>query len=710
MNTVSLQSVFSPKSIALVGASAKQGSVGNNLMKNLVGNGFSGTLYAVNPTSQMIEGVQSVPSLSSIGKPVDLAIIAVNAGLVLSVVEEAGKCGIKGLIIISAGFKEAGAEGKARETELATLCEEYGIAMIGPNCLGVLHPSLGLNASFAPLMPKSGPMAFISQSGALGTAVIDFARDLDIGFSTFISMGNKATVDEVELLSYFETDEETKVILMYVEDIKDAAAFVRVAKRITHGSHAKPIIFLKAGRTKAGATASVSHTGALGGNDAYYDAIAFQSGAIRATTIQELFSNALMFAHNPLPKGNNVAVITNAGGPGVLMTDTAVLSGLSMATLQEQTVTKLKEVLPMCANCLNPIDVLGDAKSDRYEAAFSAISRDLGVDSLLVLLTPQAGTEIERTAEKIIALKKTITKSIGVSFVGGPLVAPGMNLLRKENVAAFSYPEDASRALATVTEFALEKNRSVDETPQTFTDVNKKDTTEILSSYGKTQKELLPEKKAHEVLKAYGFPVLASSIVTKREDLVLAVQTMGVPVAMKIISPDITHKSDVGGIALHVTAEDIEAKYDVMMETVAKNAPSAKLEGVLLVEMAPSGGIELILGVNRQKGFGTAIMVGLGGIYVEAFKDVAFGISPISHDDAESMVKRLHVNTILKGVRGKPPMDIPKLVELIERLSQLVVDHPEIVELDINPLLLLPEGQGGKVLDVRIAVEKSEAK
>ncbi len=706
MDTVSLKTIFSPTSVALVGASAKPGSVGNNLMRNLVGNGFTGKIYAVNPTAQTIEGIESVPSLSAIGKPVDLAIIAVNAGLVLSVVEEAGKCGIKGLIIISAGFKEAGVEGKKREVELTKLCETYGISMIGPNCLGVLHPSLGLNASFAPLMPKSGPMAFISQSGALGTAVIDFARDLDIGFSTFISMGNKATIDEVELLSYFETDEETKVILMYVEDIKDAAGFVRVAKRITHGNHAKPIIFLKAGRTKAGATASVSHTGALGGNDAYYDAVAFQSGAIRATTIQELFSNALMFAHNPLPKGNKVAVITNAGGPGVLMTDTAVLSGLEMATLEEQTVTKLKEVLPMCANCLNPIDVLGDAKSDRYEAAFSAISADANVDSLLVLLTPQAGTEIEGTAEKIIALKKKVQKPIGVSFVGGPLVAPGIALLRKENIAAFSYPEDASRALATVTEFAVEKDRIVTETGRTFTDVDKKIVTDILSSYGKEKKELLPEKKAHEILKAYGFPTLASAVVTKREELVSAVTAMGVPVAMKIISPDITHKSDVGGIALNVTKETIEGAYDQMMETVKNRVPTATREGVLLVEMAPSGGIELIVGVNRQQGFGTAIMVGLGGIYVEAFKDVAFGIAPLSSDDVTSMVKRLHVHTILAGVRGKPPMDVPKLVELLERLSFLVVDHPEIAELDINPLLLLPEGRGGRVLDARIAVER----
>lgn len=707
MQASHLTSIFSPASVALVGASAKPGSVGNNLMKNLKENGFAGELYAINPTSQMIEGLQSVPSLTAIGKPVDLAIIAVNAGLVLPVVEEAGKCGIKGLIIISAGFKEAGVEGKAREAELTRLCEQYGIAMIGPNCLGVLHPSLGLNASFAPLMPKKGPIAFISQSGALGTAVIDFARDLDIGFSTFISMGNKATIDEIALLSYFEQDEETKVILMYVEDIRDAAAFVAVAKKVTHGNHAKPIIFLKAGRTQAGAKASVSHTGALGGNDAYYDAIAFQSGAIRATTIQELFSDALMFAHNPLPKGNRVAVITNAGGPGVLMTDTAVLAGLTMATLEEKTVTKLKEVLPMCANCLNPIDVLGDAKSDRYQAAFSAISTDPNVDSLLILLTPQAGTEIVETAQKIIELKKTIDKPIGVSFVGGPLVAPGMALLRKENVAAFHYPEDASKALATCTEFAVEKDRSFDETSRTFADIDMQTASDILSGYGKEKKELLPEKKAHEVLKAYGFPTLLSATVARRQDLVPLLTTMHVTVAMKIISPDITHKSDVGGIVLNVTAENAEASYDAMMETVAKNAPNAKREGVLLVEMAPQGGIELILGVNKQKGFGTALMVGLGGVYVEAFKDVAFSIAPLSHDDAVEMVKRLRVYTVLKGVRGKPPMDIPALVAFLQRLSKLVTDHPEIVELDMNPLALLSEGQGGKVLDARIAVEQS---
>ncbi|MFH0749660.1 MAG: acetate--CoA ligase family protein [Candidatus Gottesmanbacteria bacterium] len=706
MNAQTFTSIFSPTSIALVGASAKPGSVGNNLMKNLMGNGFKGTIYPVNPTAQKIEGIASVWSLSAIGKPVDLAVIAVKADIVLSIVEEAGKCGVKGLVIISAGFKEAGEDGKKREEKLRLLCEKYDIAMIGPNCLGVINPELGINASFAPITPKAGSIAFISQSGALGTAVIDFARDLDIGFSKFVSVGNKAVVDETALLSYFATDEKTKVILMYVEDIKDAASFVKVARTVTHGLNAKPIIFLKAGRTKAGATASVSHTGALGGNDAYYDAVSFQSGAIRVETIQELFSNALMFVHNPLPKGNRVAVITNAGGPGVLMTDAAVLSGLTMAKLEDKTVALLKEQLPMCANCLNPIDVLGDAKSNRYKSAFDVIANDVNVDSLLILLTPQAGTEIVETAQKIIELKKTIDKPIGVSFVGGPLVAPGMSLLRKANVAAFAYPEDASCALATFTKFSVEKAREIDDTPRTFADIDATAVSDILSRYDNGKKELLPEKQAHEILKAYGFPTLASATVSRRQDIVSVVECFKSPVAMKIVSPDITHKSDVGGIVLHVTPENALTSYDSIMDLVATNAPNAKLDGVLLVEMAPIGGIELILGVDKQPGFGTMLMVGLGGIYVEAFKDVCFGVVPLSHDDAVFMIKRLKVYTILQGIRGKPAMDIDTLAACLERLSQLVVDHREIVELDINPFLLLPQGQGGKVLDVRIAVER----
>ncbi len=707
MDTQTLSLVFAPKTVALVGASAKPGSVGNNLMKNLVGSGFIGTIYPINPTSQLIEGIQSVASLSAIGKPVDLAIIAVNAGIVLPVVEEAGKCGVKGLIIISAGFKEAGAEGKQREEDLQALCEQYGMTIIGPNCLGIINPEIGLNASFAPITPKVGSIAFISQSGALGTAVIDFARDLDIGFSKFVSVGNKAVIDEIALLSYFATDEKTKVILMYVEDIHDAAGFVKVARQVTHGPYAKPIIFLKAGRTQAGATASVSHTGALGGNDAYYDAVALQSGAIRVETIQELFSNALMFAHNSTPQGNHVAVITNAGGPGVLMTDMAVVSGLTMASLSETTVATLKEHLPMCANCMNPIDVLGDAKSDRYEVAFNVIAKDEHVDSLLILLTPQAGTEIVETAQKIIALKKSIDKPIGVSFVGGPLVAPGMALLRKENVAVFNYPEDASRALATLTKFSIAKVQDIDESTRTFADIDQKAATELLMKYGQEKKELVPEKHAHEILKAYGFPTLLSATVARRQDLVPLLQHMGIPVAMKIVSPDITHKSDVGGIALNVTVENVESTYDAIMERVSQHAPHAKLEGVLLVEMAPVGGIEMILGVNKQPGFGTMVMVGLGGILVEAFKDVAFGVVPLGHDDVEVMVKRLNVYKILQGVRGQPAMDIDALVACIQRLSRLVIDHPEITELDINPFVLLPQGHGGKVLDARIAVERT---
>lgn len=707
MDQQSFSSLFSPASVAVVGASAKPGSIGNNLMKNLVGNGFAGTIYPVNPTSQVIEGIASVPSLTAIGSPVDLVIIAVNASLVLSIVEEAGKCNMKGVVIISAGFKEAGTEGAAREEQVRALCEKYGIVMIGPNCLGFIHPAISLNASFAPIMPDAGSIAFISQSGALGTAVIDFVRDLGIGFSLFVSVGNKAQVDEISLLSYCASDPQTKAILLYVEDIHDASAFIKVAYAVTHGENAKPIIFLKAGRTAAGAAASVSHTGALGGNDAYYDAIALQSGAIRAHTIQELFAVALMVSHNPVPKGNRVAVITNAGGPGVLMTDMAVMSGLAIAELEETSVSKLKNVLPMCATCLNPIDVLGDAKSDRYIAAFEGIATDRNVDSLLVLLTPQAGTEIEQTAQAIIALKKTIDKPIGVSFIGGPLVAPGMNLLRREHVAAFSYPEDASAALATYTKFALERTRHLGGNEQPVSiDRDKEHAQKILSSYGQGKKELLPEKQAHDVVASYGFPILASSLVTRREDIVTAVQQMHGPVAMKIVSPDITHKSDVGGIALNVTMENAMSTYDNMMKDVAARAPTAKREGVLLVEMAPVGGIELILGVNKQPGFGTVVMVGLGGIYVEAFKDVSFGIVPFNRQDALAMIERLKIYPLLRGARGNGPMDIDTLATCLLRLSQLVVDQNDIVELDINPFVLLPQGQGGKVVDVRIAVER----
>ncbi len=698
-------SIFSPSSIALVGASAKPGSVGNNLMKNLVQNGFGGTIYAVNPTPQVIEGIQSVPSLTAIGKPIDLAIIAVKADIVLSVVEEAGKCGVKGLIIISAGFREAGPEGKDREKKLQELCSRYEITMVGPNCLGIIRPSVGINASFAPLMPKKGTIAFISQSGALGAAVVDFARDLDIGFSSFVSLGNKAAVDEVSLLSYFADDPETKVILLYLEDIRDASGFIAAAKAVTHGKNAKPILFLKAGRTQAGATASVSHTGALGGNDAYYSALALQSGAIRVATIQELFSDALMFAHNQFPHGNRVSVITNAGGPGVLMTDEAVISGLSMASLGEKTVQALKEQLPMCANCLNPIDVLGDAKSDRYDVAFQAIAKDPNVDSILILLTPQAGTEPTKTAERIIALKKNTDKPIGVSFIGGPLVFEAMQLLRRENVAAFSYPEDAAKAMATLSRFSMQREEQVAHADSMSSDVQPEKVTEILSSYGKGTREVIPEAQAHEVLKFYGLPVLRSEFVREQSALPEAIARIGTAVAMKIVSPDITHKSDVGGVILHVSPDTVLEAYTKLMETVAKRAPQAKLEGVLLVEMAESG-MEIIVGAQRQAGFGTMVMVGLGGIYVEAFKDVAFGVAPITQQEAKTMIERLKIYTILQGIRGKPAMDIALLADCLTRVSRLVTDHPEIVELDINPFSLATNGTGGRVLDARIVVER----
>ncbi len=696
-----LNKVFYPKNIAIVGASTKPGSVGNDIVKNLAQQGFAGQVFPVNPKADELYGLKCYPTLSDIKQPIDLMVIVVPAAIVPAVLEEGARLEIKGAIIISAGFKEIGQI--ELEKQIEKICIDNDIALIGPNCLGVINPEVKMNASFAALMPSAGSVAFISQSGALCTAVLDYAQKLNLGFSKFMSIGNKAVIDELEVLEYLANDEKTRVIAMYAEQLAKSQELIAMIKKITRGPKAKPVIVLKSGRTSAGASASASHTGALAGNDVAYEALFRQSGAIRAYSVSELFSYIQIFTDNLVGAAKNVAVITNAGGPGVLAADEIVTCGLSLASLSDKTKNALKKALPACASFHNPVDVLGDAMADRYAQALEIVAADSNVDSLLVILTPQSMTEIEETAQAIKNIKNKCPKPIAVSFMGENTVKPGVDMMRSGSVANFLFPEQASRALSIMERFQLGAKK-ITEKEFNFTDVNKEGVRAIFESAKKEGRHSFPETEALKILALYNFPVLHGQVVHNAIEAEAAAIKINGRLAMKIVSPDILHKSDVGGVILDIEPAEAGKRYEEMMARVAKNKPDAKLDGALIVEMIPHGA-EMILGSSRDSNLGNLIMAGLGGIYVEILKDVVFGLSPLTVDDARRMIDGIKAKKIFSGVRGQEPSDVEALVECLGRLSQLLTDFPEIKELDINPLRLLAVGEGARVLDARILID-----
>lgn len=694
--------VFSPRSIAIVGASTKEGSVGNDIVKNLAKQGFAGKIFPVNPKAEELYGLKCYANLSDIKDKIDLMIIVVPAVVVPDVLEEGGRLGIKGAIIISAGFKEVG--NHELENKIIKICEQHDIAMIGPNCLGVINPELKMNASFASVLPEKGGVSFISQSGALCTAVLDKAKSLGIGFSKFMSVGNKATSDEETLLEYLEQDHETKVIGVYAESLKNKSNLIEKIRRISVDPNPKPIIFLKSGRTLAGAGASASHTGALAGNDAAYSALFHQSLAIRASSVNELFDYLKIFSCNDLKPAKRLAIITNAGGPGVLSVDTAIEHGLELAKLDLENENELVSILPKAASAKNPIDVLGDAKADRYSVAIENVLGDPNVDSAVIILTPQSMTEIEANAKIIVASKQRFQKPIAAVFMGDDLVRPGVEILKQNNVAVYDNPEQAVKSLAVFADFCqrfkLDHKKS-----SNFSDVDKQTVAKIFAEAKSRGQLAFPEALANQVLLAYGFPALKSDIAHSRKEAETIAKKIGTTMVLKIVSPDILHKSDAGGVMLNVEPNQASEKYEEMMARVIKNCPNAKIEGIMLREMVVDAGVEMILGSFKEPSLGQTIMVGLGGIYVEILKDVAFGLSPIGQNDAEQMIERLKSKKILEGARGAKPSDKEKLIECLLRLSQLLTDFPEIKEMDINPLLVLENGKGAKVLDSRIVIE-----
>ena len=701
---MNIKAVFEPKSIAIIGASTRVGTVGNDIVKNLVEQGYVGEIFPVNPKATELYGRKCYASIAEVpSETVDLAIVVIPAVAVSGAIEEAVKAKhIQAAVVVSAGFKEMG--NVELEQQLKIIAEKYDIALVGPNCLGVLNPYISMNASFAKTMPAKGSIAFVSQSGALCTAILDYAQSLGLGFSRFVSVGNKAILDEEKFLEYFEQDEATKVIAMYVEDLKNPRSFLRLARRITHGVNAKPIVVIKSGRTQAGSNAVASHTGSLAGSDTMYDAVFAQAGILRGETIDELFGALQALSMNDLPKGKKVAIITNAGGPGVLATDTLVERGLELATLSEETQAKLHSFLPPAANTHNPIDVLGDALADRYASALEVVSQDTGVDSLLVLLTPQSMTEIEATAEAIVAVKLKTKKPIMVSFMGSDLVQPGRDILLQHNISTFRFPEEGVDALAMLAQYA-ERVATLEREEFIFDDIDQQAVRVIFDkakSEGKTQ---FPEAEARPIFEAYGFRILHSVVVRSIDEAREQMNNFSGNAVFKIVSPDILHKSDVGGVKLNIKPEDFVKTYESLLHTVGERAPKARLEGALIAEMAPSDGVEMVLGCVKDPLFGHMVMIGLGGILVEILKDVSFGMTPLDRATVVRMIDELKARKVLDGVRGGEALDIEVFIETVGRLSQLLADFPEIKELDINPLLVLPKGRGAILLDSRVVLE-----
>lgn len=704
-----LRPILEPQSVAVIGASRRVGSVGYSVFSNLLSGGFTGVAYPVNPRVLSICGVRAYPSVLDIPDPVDLAVIIVPAGIVPEVLGQCGQKGIKGAIVISAGFKETGKQGAILEAQVLETARRYGIALVGPNCLGVLNtdPSVRLNASFAKEMPSDGNIAFVSQSGALCTAVLDYARGQGIGFSKVVSLGNKADVNENDFLAYLWRDPQTQVILLYLEDLADGRKFLELAREVTgEGDNRKPILALKAGRTPAGARAVASHTGSLAGSDEVYEAIFTQSGVLRVDTVEDLFEYAIAFANQPLPKGRRVCIVTNAGGPGIMATDACIRYGLELARLSETTVKGMQEKLPPHASLQNPLDLIGDAQHDRYEVALKAVLDEPGVDGIIVLLTPQAMTDIEEIARVIVRAAERREKPVLACFMGVVDVSAGVRILEEGGVPCYTFPEDAVRSLAAMAAYVdwITRPRTG---VRTFP-VDKGKARELLGSVRPNEHGFIAEDVALKILEAYGFPVLPWGVAKDPEEAVAIAHQIGFPIALKILSPDIVHKFDIGGVRLNLnSAGEVRHAFHQIMASIKSRHPHARIDGMLVQQMAGKGR-EVILGMKRDPQFGPIVMFGLGGIYVEVLRDVTFRLAPVRELGAYRMIRGIRTYRLLEGVRGEPPADIDAIAECIERLSQLATEQDIIDELDINPLFVYPKGKGAVVADVRIAVRIGE--
>lgn len=694
-----LNNLLNPKSIAIIGAAREKEKVGRVILDNVIKAGYKGRIYPVNPRADEIAGLKSYPSINDINGPIDLVVIVTPAKTIPMIIEDCGRKGIKAAIIISAGFKETGLDGSHLEKKVVRIAKSHNMRILGPNCLGLINAHIGLNASFTRVGPLKGNIAFISQSGALQTAILDWSRKIGIGFSKFISLGNKADLNEADFLQALADDDRTAAICLYLEGVSEGSRFLNVAAKI---ALKKPIISLKAGRTDAGARAVSSHTGTLAGSSKAYTAAFTQTGIIQADSLEQLFSYAIVLSSQPLPKGNRLAIVTNAGGPAILASDYATESALTVNSLTNKTIEKLSSFLPAAASVYNPVDLLGDALADRYENTLSIVEKDPGVDNILVILTPQAMTEIEKTAELVVRIASQTDKPLITAFMGGGEIEKAEQILRQNDIPNYIYPEDAVRAIGSLVTYSKIKKRPLSRYKRFK--VNEKVVRRIINGAKQQQRVNLSYVEANNIIAAYGIKVPKSFLAIYADQAITEANKIGYPIALKIISPDILHKTDIGGVEIDIQTPDKAADaFENIMRNARRFMPQADIQGVLIQEMVEDGQ-ETIVGVSRDPQFGPLILFGLGGIYVEVLKDVAFRIAPVSIMDVKKMLGEVKSYMLLKGIRGKEARDIEAIEEVILRVSQLVTDFKEIVEMDINPLMVKNEGEGAVAADVRMSI------
>jgi len=694
---------LAPRSIAVIGASEKPG-VGKAIFSNIM-NGYKGKIYPITPSNPTVFGLKAYKSVLDIKEEIDLAVVATPNKIVPAVMEEVGKKKIRGAIIVSAGFKEADEHGARLEREIASIGKKYGIRIIGPNCLGIMSLSQHnmMNATFLKITPDYGSIALVSQSGAICAATVEDAMAQGIGFSKVISMGNKVDMDENDILELLSEDPETKVIVMYLEDIHDGRRFMEISKKITVNSK-KPIIVLKAGRTPEGAKAAMSHTGALMGSDEIYDSLFTQSGVIRVDTMQDLFDLSTAFSKQPVPPANGgVVIVSNAGGPAIISTDACSKYGLKMADISSS-MEAIAKVIPSHGSARNPVDIVGDADFNRFEKVLIEVLSNQNVGSVVTMCTPSATLDYDELARTIVKTSKGTGKTMLAALMGLAEGTENKKILSEGGIPHFMYAEPAIKTLN-----AMYSYRNWVVSPRGVSrqfKVDKEKVKSILYKITQEGRKNVLEEEGYGVLTSYGFSTPKSILGTTEEECAKAANQIGYPVVMKIASLDIIHKSDAGGVKVGIKSEqDLRLAFKEIMNSAKAYKAEARIKGVLVQEMITSAK-EIILGAKQDQLFGPLVMVGLGGIYVEVLKDVVFRLAPIDEQEAEKMVDSIKAIKLLKGIRGEAPSDLAAVVDSLQRLSQLITDFPEIEEFDINPLLVLESGKGVRVADVRIGLKR----
>jgi len=705
MELKKLDKIFNPKTIAVIGATSKRGKVGYSVFRNLVGSEYEGTVYPINPNRESVQGVKAYPTVKDVEDKIDIAIIATPSKTVPKIVEQCGDAGIEGIIILSSGFEEHGKKGKEMSNKILKIARKNEMRIMGPNCLGFLNPSQKLNATFSENMPKKGNIAFISQSGALGTAVLDWAVENNIGFSYFFSIGSMIDISFHDLIDYLGRDPKTNSILIYMESLSDARRFMSAARAF---ARTKPIIVLKVGQSSEGAEAAMSHTGTLTGNDKAFQAAFNRAGIIRVNTIDQLFNCAQNLAMQKRPKGKKLAIITNAGGPGVIATDYLTKKQGELTKLSKTTMKKLNKILPETWSKNNPVDILGDADSERYKKAVKICMEDENVDGCLVILTPQSMTDPTEVAKKISSIENK--KTLLTSWMGEKKVEKGREILRNNNIPCFATPENAIRSFIDM--YHYDRNlRLLYETPGTIPHAfnpKKEENKKIIKKILDERRTKLTEKESKKILSNYYIPVTKNEVVQNQKDAVKVASKIGFPVVMKIVSPDIQHKTEINAVKINIkTKEEVKKAFKELIKNTKKKRSKAKIQGVLVEEMK-SKKYELLIGSKKDPIFGPLIVFGMGGIAVEVFKDTNVGLPPLNMALAKRLMEKTKIYKLLKGYRNMERVDLKSIQFLLYKLAYLVSDFPEIKEIDINPFSV--DKDGGIVLDAKIILDKKGAK